>query len=57
MYGATHDGYAEDPAQDHARVMHSVGGHLAVIHTLRQWHSAWLLSMPDSGWTKTRLYP
>jgi uncharacterized damage-inducible protein DinB len=57
IYGLQKHGYADDPEADHARVMHAVGGFLAVIHTLRQWHSAWLLSLDDSAWERRIMHP
>jgi hypothetical protein len=57
VYGVQSDGYADDPEADHARVLHSVGGHLAVIHTLRQWHSAWLMGLSDAAWGRRIMHP
>jgi len=57
MYGNAAKEYADDPEADHARVMHAVGGCLAVIHTLRQWHAAWLMSLDPQDWERRIMHP
>jgi uncharacterized damage-inducible protein DinB len=57
LYGHVHEGYAEDEESDHARVMNAVGGHLAVIHTLRQWHGAWLFGRSGADWSRRIMHP
>jgi len=57
IYGHGHKQYSQDPQGDHARVMAAVGGPLAVIHTLRQWTGQWLLSLPESAWTRQIMHP
>lgn len=49
--------YADSPDGDHARVMAALGGHMAVIHTLRQWTGQWLLSLDDAAWSRTFMHP
>ncbi len=57
VYGHVHEGYADDPEADHARVMSALGGHLAVVHTLRQWAGQWLLSLEPDALERTGLHP
>ncbi|MDX2132260.1 MAG: DinB family protein [Planctomycetota bacterium] len=57
MYGNVHEGYAETPEGDHARVMQALGGPLATIHTLRQWTSQWLLSLEPAALERRGMHP
>lgn len=57
LYGNQHEGYAEDAEADRARVMQSLGGHMAVIHTLRQWTGQWLLTLTDAQLSRTAMHP
>jgi hypothetical protein len=57
LYGNVHEGYADDPEADHARVMNALGGPMAVIHTNRQWAGQWLLSLEDSAWSRSGMHP
>lgn len=57
IYGNVHEGYADNDDADHARVMNALGGHLAVIHTLRQWTGQWLLSLPASAFDRAGMHP
>lgn len=57
MYGNGTKEYAQDPEADHARVMHAIGGYLAVLHTLRQWHAAWLMLLTPEAWNRTIMHP
>lgn len=57
IYGNGEKTYAEDPQGDHHRVMAAIGGPLTVIHTLRQWTGQWLLSLPESAWSRKILHP
>jgi hypothetical protein len=49
--------YAPTPEADHARVMHALGGSMAVIHTLRQWTGNWLMSLDESAWGRAMMHP
>lgn len=49
--------YADNPESDHARVMHALGGSMAVIHTLRQWSCQWLMTLDESAWSRTMMHP
>lgn len=49
--------YADNLESDHARVMHALGGSMAVIHTLRQWSCQWLMSLDESAWDRTMMHP
>lgn len=57
LYGNRHEGYADDPEQDRARVMHALGGFLTVIHTLRQWHSSWLYGLEAGAFERGVMHP
>jgi uncharacterized damage-inducible protein DinB len=57
IYDAGPKSYAESAEVDNARVMRAIGGHMAVIHTLRQWTAQWLMSLPESAWTRTIMHP
>jgi hypothetical protein len=57
IYGNDHPGYADTPEGDHARVMQALGGHLAVIHTLRQWIGQWLISLDDAQLNREVMHP
>ncbi|MBX3410194.1 MAG: DinB family protein [Phycisphaeraceae bacterium] len=57
LYGNRHEGYAADAEADHARVMHALGGHMAVIHTLRQWTGAWLTTLEESQLDRVAMHP
>jgi hypothetical protein len=57
LYGNQHEGYADDPEADRARVMQSLGGHMAVIHTLRQWTGQWLLTLTEEQLDRTAMHP
>lgn len=57
IYGNAHEGYADNPENDHARVMNALGGPLATIHTLRQWTSQWLLSLDAPAFERRCLHP
>lgn len=57
VYGNADKPYAPEPEGDEARVMQALGGPMAVIHTLRQWASHWLLSLDDSAWHRKALHP
>lgn len=57
LYGNVHAGYASDPEADEARVMHALGGNLAVIHTLRQWTAHWLMTLLDAQWDRAVMHP
>ncbi len=57
IYGNRHDGYSDNPEADEARVMHGLGGFLAVIHTLRQWMGQWLMSLDESAFDRTLMHP
>jgi uncharacterized damage-inducible protein DinB len=57
IYGNGDKQYAEVPRADHMRMMASVGGPLAVVHTLRQWTGQWLLSLPEAAWSRKILHP
>lgn len=49
--------YAHGDEADHTRVLSAVGGHMAVIHTLRQWLGQWLLALDDSAWDRAFMHP
>lgn len=49
--------YADSVEGDRARVMAAIGGHMAVIHTLRQWTGQWLLTLKDEDWNRTFMHP
>jgi hypothetical protein len=57
VYNNADKEYAGDPEADHARVMAAVGGHMAVIHTLRQWTGQWLMTLDESAWERTLMHP
>lgn len=57
IYGNRHDGYSDNPEADEARVMHGLGGFLAVIHTLRQWMGQWLMTLDESAFDRTLMHP
>lgn len=57
LYGHVHEGYADDPEADEGRVMHALGGHLAVIHTLRQWTGHWLMTLSEDQWERKAMHP
>jgi len=57
IYGNEHDGYADDAEGDHARVMHALGGPMAVIHTLRQWGGGWLLTLTEAQLDRAGMHP
>ena len=57
LYGNVHEGYADTPEGDHARVMHALGGYMATIHTLRQWVGQWLMSLPEEALDRAALHP
>lgn len=57
LYGNTHEGYADDPDTDHARVMNALGGFLATTHTLRQWTAQWLYSLSDAQMARAGMHP
>jgi hypothetical protein len=57
LYGNAEKQYSPDPEADEARVMQALGGPMAVIHTVRQWASQWLLSLDDSAWHRKALHP
>lgn len=57
VYNNAEKAYAEDAETDHARVMAAVGGHMAVIHTLRQWTGQWLMTLDESAWERTLMHP
>jgi hypothetical protein len=57
LYNNGPKAYAEDAQGDNARVMQALGGSMAVIHTLRQWCGQWLLTLPESAWTRTMMHP
>jgi len=57
IYGNDHSGYADTDEGDHARVMHALGGPMAVIHTMRQWAGAWLLSLSEEQLDRTGMHP
>lgn len=57
LYGNAHEGYADDPETDHARVMNALGGFLATTHTLRQWTAQWLYSLSDAQLARTGMHP
>lgn len=57
LYGNQTQVYADDPEQDKARVMNVLGGHLAVVHTLRQWTGQWMLRLSEEQWERKALHP
>lgn len=57
IYGNADKAYAGDPEADEARVMHALGGNLAVIHTLRQWTAHWLMTLPEKAWDRAVMHP
>lgn len=57
LYGHVHEGYADEPEADEARVMHALGGNLAVIHTLRQWTGQWLMTLGEDQWERKAMHP
>ncbi|MBL9001759.1 MAG: DinB family protein [Phycisphaerae bacterium] len=57
LYGNRHETYADTPEADHARVMSALGGHMAAIHTLRQWVGQWLLSLSEDQLKRQALHP
>lgn len=57
LYGNEHQGYADTPEGDHARVMNALGGFLATLHTLRQWTSQWLFSLSDEQLSRAGMHP
>lgn len=57
IYGNAEKTYMDQPEGDHGRVMAAIGGPLATIHTLRQWNGQWLLSLPESAWTRKIMHP
>ncbi len=57
LYGNVHEGYADHPEADHARVMNALGGPMAVIHTNRQWAGQWMLSLDESAWSRSGMHP
>jgi hypothetical protein len=57
LYGNQHEGYADSPEGDHARVMNALGGHMATIHTLRQWIGQWLMSLTEAQLDRAALHP
>lgn len=57
IYDAGPKEYADNPEADQARVMRAIGGYMATIHTLRQWSSQWLLSLPESAWERKIMHP
>jgi hypothetical protein len=56
IYGNSHEGYSDNAEGDSARVMHALGGHLAVIHTLRQWTAQWLMSLDESAFDRSVMH-
>lgn len=57
LYGNVHEGYADTPESDESRVMHALGGFMAVIHTLRQWNGQWLLSLSPQQLDRVAMHP
>jgi len=57
LYGHVHEGYADEPEADEGRVMHALGGNMAVIHTLRQWTGHWLMSLGEDQWERKAMHP
>jgi len=57
LYGNDHAGYADSVEGDRARVMQSLGGHMAVIHTLRQWAGQWLLTLTEAQLDRLAMHP
>lgn len=57
VYGNRHEGYSDNPETDEARVMHGLGGFLAVIHTLRQWMGQWLMTLDEAAFDRTLMHP
>lgn len=57
LYGNVHEGYADNAEGDRARVMQSLGGHMAVIHTLRQWVGQWLLTLTEEQLDRQAMHP
>jgi hypothetical protein len=49
--------YATDEEVDRSRVMHALGGYMAVMHTLRQWSGQWLLTLDDAQWNRAMMHP
>lgn len=56
MYGNSHEGYADNAEADEARVMHALGGYLAVVHTLRQWTGQWLMTLDESAYDRVAMH-
>ncbi len=57
LYGNAHEGYADTAEGDRARVMQALGGHMAVIHTTRQWAGQWLLTLSDADLAREAMHP
>jgi hypothetical protein len=57
LYGNAHEGYADSAEGDRARVMQALGGHMAVIHTLRQWAGQWLLTLTEEQLNRSAMHP
>lgn len=57
IYGNADNVYADSDEADHARVMHALGGPMAVIHTMRQWAGAWLLTLSEEQLNRTGMHP
>ena len=57
LYGNAHEGYSDSAEGDRARVMQALGGHMAVIHTLRQWVGQWLLTLTDAQLDRMAMHP
>lgn len=49
LYGSDHP--------DRPGSRHPIGAFVAVIHTLRQWSSQWLATLPESAWVRKALHP
>jgi hypothetical protein len=36
---------------------HPIGAFIATVHTLRQWHAGWLLTLGEQAWAREGLHP
>jgi len=57
IYGNEHKGYADSAEGDRARVMQALGGHMAVIHTTRQWIGQWLMTLTEAQMNRAAMHP
>lgn len=56
VYGLTDGTRRGDAETERSRVSQALGGFIAVVHTLRQWHGMWLMSLPAEAFSRVGLH-